>query len=362
MKSSFDKSNYKFISFQKATNKSKQIVNEVEVKESSSSIEAQEFYLNLIKESSSDNNHKLIEKSQQSSPINVTTSDKKTKYSPKIKRISNLNKTGYLKAAQTNDLNYIKQYLDSNLILNEYDDYKWNVLMIAIASLNNDIVKYLLETQTNKPDFNDLINSKDMSGNDPESLAIRFNNKEAIKLIQNVKKMNVNSVNKNMTMNKPCEKISDNYYCDVCKKTCDSYLDHIKSIPHQLNENETQQVSLKTNYYLRPSNKGYQLLMKSGWNESSGLGSKEQGETRPIRTRVKLDRLGIGIPDDDKDAKSISTRSRKVFDLKRNDNQKKSGGERIEDAFRRAKQAEKSKTKINKSKNFERNFRYYFNN
>jgi hypothetical protein len=161
--------------------------------------------------------------------------------------------------------------------------------------------------------------------------------------------------------NESCVKISDNYYCEVCKQTCNSYSDHIKSISHQFNENESQSVSLKANYYLRPSNKGYQLLKKSGWNESSGLGLKEQGEIRPIRTRVKLDRLGIGIPNDDKDVKTVSTRSKKLFDLKRNDNEKKSS-RRIEDDFKLAKLAQKSKNRITRSKNFERNFRYYFNN
>jgi ankyrin repeat protein len=363
MRSSFDKSNYKFISFQKASNNVEPIVKEVEVKESSSIKEAQEFYLNLINEPSSDK-HNNQKQTINNYHKNTLSNEIKTKYSPKTKRIANLNKNGYLKAAQTDDLNYIKQYLDLNLTLNELDDYKWNVLMIAIASSNNDIVKYLLETQTNKSDFSDLINWKDMSGNDPESLAIRFNNKQALELIQKAKQMNVNNVNKNLTenINELCEKKSDNYYCDVCKQTYDSYLDHIKSIPHQLNENENQPVSLKANYYLRPSNKGYQLLMKSGWNESSGLGLKEQGDTRPIRTRVKLDRLGIGISNDDKDAKTIiTTRSKRVFELKQNDSEKKSH-ERIEDVFKRAKLAEKSKKKITKSKNFDRNYRYYFNN
>ena len=96
--------------------------------------------------------------------------------------------------------------------------------------------------------------------------------------------------------------------------------------------------------------------MKSGWNELAGLGANEQGDTRPIRAKVKLDRYGIGIKKDDTHSKPMTTRCKKLFDLKKEDNSCVAKSSRSEDNLIK-------KTSMNKkSKNFERNLRFYFNN
>lgn len=45
---------------------------------------------------------------------------------------------------------------------------------------------------------------------------------------------------------------------------------------------------------LPPSNRGFALLLRSGWAEGTGLGADRQGAVEPLETLVKRDRRGIG--------------------------------------------------------------------
>lgn len=46
---------------------------------------------------------------------------------------------------------------------------------------------------------------------------------------------------------------------------------------------------------IQPSNKGFQLLTKMGWNESDGgLGRNRQGSLVPVKTMLKQDKKGLG--------------------------------------------------------------------
>jgi len=50
---------------------------------------------------------------------------------------------------------------------------------------------------------------------------------------------------------------------------------------------------------IEESNKGYELLMKMGWDQKKGLGSKGQGRTAPIEVKPKEDKnAGLGVDAD----------------------------------------------------------------
>ena len=137
----FNKANYKFISFKKATIIDKQNVSASERNEEEDN-SIKDYYLSLIKEVDGDSNKKeMLVKEKVKREKNSDLSSlivRKEKKAP-------ANKKGYLRAAQANDLNFIKEYLNENhLALNECDEYNWNVLMISVAAGNNQIVKYLL--------------------------------------------------------------------------------------------------------------------------------------------------------------------------------------------------------------------------
>jgi len=345
------KSSYKFINFKKQSSE-KQCEKADEISETSNETIG-EFYRKLIKTPSSYS----IPKSPIENSQNIITKNEKSLKEAK----QHLNPKEFLKAAQTNDLDFIQSYLKNGQELNVVDNFKWNALMISTASSNNQIVNYLLNEQKINSQYNEMVYMKDDSGNDAELLATKFNNVEALELIRKAKDAIEKTLQSDSLQIKDDEsggnkaEIVENFYCKKCRKLFDNTneQEHVKSIAHQLNEMELEPCSSKTatnNLYLRSSNKGYQLLLKSGWNESSGLGKEEQGELKPIKTKLKLDRLGLGIeaPSDIPKSKS------KLIQLKT-----AQYDERIESKFKRT---QKAKHKSEKSKNFEKKIRSYFNN
>ena len=69
---------------------------------------------------------------------------------------------------------------------------------------------------------------------------------------------------------------------------------HSNSIIHQFNLNECRSDVRKTSFYISAQNKGYQMLRTLGWNSESGLGPTGEGIKYPVRTKLKLDRAGLG--------------------------------------------------------------------
>ncbi|KAJ3049789.1 G patch domain and ankyrin repeat-containing protein 1 [Rhizophlyctis rosea] len=91
--------------------------------------------------------------------------------------------------------------------------------------------------------------------------------------------------------------------CTICSQIFTShaaYTSHITGVPHLVTlaerrdgEGETEPTPVY--YALNESNVGYRLLRNEGWNPSAGLGASNEGRTQPIPTRMKNDRLGIGV-------------------------------------------------------------------
>jgi len=68
---------------------------------------------------------------------------------------------------------------------------------------------------------------------------------------------------------------------------------HINSTLHQFNKQHKEPSKV---YYLPESNVGYRLMKETlGWQEDQGLGKENQGNKEPIKTRLKNDRLGLGM-------------------------------------------------------------------
>jgi len=75
---------------------------------------------------------------------------------------------------------------------------------------------------------------------------------------------------------------------------------HIHGIPHQLSNKNMENSGNQAEFHLKGDNIGYQLLVKQGWDEQSGLGSKEDGRLYPLRVNYKHDKMGIGIKEKSK--------------------------------------------------------------
>ena len=98
------------------------------------------------------------------------------------------------------------------------------------------------------------------------------------------------------------EEEEEGEYCEVCGVRYEERKEgsHKKSALHMLRlaeyftkEDEREKVVKRDEYLLPTGNKGYQLLLKQGW-EGKGLGKGEDGIKHPIKTSIKNDRLGLG--------------------------------------------------------------------
>ncbi|GBN97696.1 hypothetical protein AVEN_80732-1, partial [Araneus ventricosus] len=81
-------------------------------------------------------------------------------------------------------------------------------------------------------------------------------------------------------------------FCSDCKvsyKT--SSIVHERSIAHLLVKSKSD---LSTFYHIPENNKGFQIMLKSGWDKNKGLGPNADGRKFPIKTVFKQDRSCIG--------------------------------------------------------------------
>ncbi|KAJ3035520.1 G patch domain and ankyrin repeat-containing protein 1 [Rhizophlyctis rosea] len=96
---------------------------------------------------------------------------------------------------------------------------------------------------------------------------------------------------------------ADPAYCSICNihlPNSAAYAAHIAGVAHLVAVGERQESEgiappRPVYYALNETNVGYRLLRNEGWDPSFGLGASGEGRTQPISTRVKNDRLGIGV-------------------------------------------------------------------
>lgn len=333
---------FNFINFQKST------PTENDPKTTNSDQESvANFYKNLIE---SDESKSAPQKSASSptriQPVSTQTRRPEFKYSQKL----------MFKSAQENDLDYVHLCVDNarEKIL-ATDDFKWNILMIAVASFSNRVVDYLLKSLPDGSTAKELVNNRDLSGNDAECLARRVNNQQALEMIESFKK-NAHGKQTHLAGDEStsAQPTNEQFHCDVCNETFNkSKADHEKSIVHQLNESSRDGVK-KSHYFLRSNNKGYEIMVKGGWNENTGLGVNEQGRVNPIKTRLKLDRHGLGVEQNGSERHHYIHKP-KILKLQ----QQPSTDSKSKLSLKQPPRKLKNEKKLKK---FERDFRLYFDN
>jgi len=142
-------------------------------------------------------------------------------------------------------------------------------------------------------------------------------------------------------------------WCDTCKEyylcsysTEDDTL-HQNSVSHQFANLKNKDLNHQSHFYLGCSNKGFNMLRQKGWDGKSGLGPNKSGRKYPVKTKLKRDRSCIGVDD-------VSVE--KVTHYGRNDTKA------VELPRKREKRKEtlKLKTKLQKQKDMEIDFRRSF--
>lgn len=189
-------------------------------------------------------------------------------------------------SVQNNDIDTLKAALDSHPDnINKLDDYGWSLLMIACQANSVESAKELLKRGCST-------SVRDKAGNSAQSLVIK--NKNYILadiLLSNIQKeKEIKSKRKNLP-SKNSEK-SEDFFCEMCNIKVRNKEYHLSSTIHNINLSKGKKIP--TNYAIPESNRGYQIMLKVGWDKESGLGPDGSGKKYPIRTVQKKDRKGLG--------------------------------------------------------------------
>lgn len=218
-----------------------------------------------------------------------------------------------LKAVEQKDLKFLQKHMTTENV-NSSDDFGWTPLMSAAYCGHLEIVQFLLNLGANKK-------TRDKSGLTAAQLALKRNYLNIVALlkksdsISSINQLTANIPNTNNTsilsvrslpIESSVEHNKDNvmedktqleqnaaFYCEICKATFQETTPqkHESSTLHIFN---TKPKLKYTMYGISRQNKGYRMLLNTGWDEEAGLGPSGKGIKYPIKTCLKMDRKGLG--------------------------------------------------------------------
>ncbi|XP_045211898.2 G patch domain and ankyrin repeat-containing protein 1-like [Mercenaria mercenaria] len=184
-----------------------------------------------------------------------------------------------LNCAQNGDLSGLKKLFrnEKDLDADFQDGYGWTALMCAAVSRHNDVIRFLLSKGANKY----ILNNKGQT---------------VLEICEEVgaigEKIVINTYSKR-SAERTAKRDNPKFFCDVCKREFNecSPVEHKSSTVHLFN----LRLKPKSDRYIIPeTNKGFQLMKKSGWDGQEGLGPDGRGTKYPVKTTLKTDRLCLG--------------------------------------------------------------------
>ena len=185
-----------------------------------------------------------------------------------------------LKCAQNGDLQGLKKLFknEKDLDVDFQDGYGWTALMCAAVSRHIDVIKFLLSMGANKY----ILNNKEKTVLELCEEVGAIDAKIIINTFTKHSDDNLVSVNKNVT-----------FFCDVCNRQFNECTQqkHETSTLHLFN---LRLKPIPDKFSIPESNRGFQLMRKSGWDGCKGLGPEGQGSKYPVKTTLKRDRLCLG--------------------------------------------------------------------
>ncbi|XP_059048737.1 G patch domain and ankyrin repeat-containing protein 1 homolog [Achroia grisella] len=235
--------------------------------------EAKRLYLEEVKEVKDSIQRDIYE-------IPSARRDKRTRES----QIEEISVKDLLMSVQNNDVDTVTRVLDNSPDkINIIDEYGWSLLMIACQANSVDTVKELLKRGIDTT-------VRDKAGNSAQSLVIKNKNFILANILLSDKKCkteNTNIYNSNKKV-----KLKEEYLCELCNKLFTNKAEHLSSTIHNINASKGKKIP--ANYVIPETNRGYQLMLKVGWDKDSGLGPDGSGKKYPIKTIQKKDRKGLG--------------------------------------------------------------------
>uniref|UniRef100_A0A1B6KS25 G-patch domain-containing protein n=1 Tax=Graphocephala atropunctata TaxID=36148 RepID=A0A1B6KS25_9HEMI len=195
-----------------------------------------------------------------------------------------------MKAVELGETTDVEELLGKNKeSVNCSDQYGWTPIMSACCAGNQTMVQLILRWRPN-------LSVRDKRGNSCRDLALARGHHRIVEILdQYVKDICDKKAVKQTTTNLP-RAPSDKtvFYCKVCKQSIEntSVKKHLSSTIHNFHVSSKRK--MPTMYGIPESNKGYQILVKSGWNQEDGLGPSGEGHKYPPKTILKQDRTGLG--------------------------------------------------------------------
>ena len=168
----------------------------------------------------------------------------------------------YLRNAQEGRLREVQDLLSAHSIdINACDQFSWTALMCAAHSGQIRVVKYLLEIGAA------WRNHKDSQGRTALDLARLAKHLDVEELLMSynghIKSKDTKS------FKEECSTEKTKFWCSICEQEfTDGKRVHQGSTVHLFN---TQRKPQRTFYYIPEGNIGYQMMLKSGWNEDQGF-------------------------------------------------------------------------------------------
>ncbi|XP_078692808.1 G patch domain and ankyrin repeat-containing protein 1 homolog [Branchiostoma floridae x Branchiostoma belcheri] len=254
--------------------------------------------------------------------------------------------SAFLRFAQDGDLEGVEKCISQGGVdLNATDAFGWTALMCASFAGHQSVVRCLLEHGANWRE------QTDSRGRNALDLARKARHRNIVDLIQEFSNNGVLSVAKDVQ--EETDQDHNGYFCDVCQQDLKetSKEDHEHSTVHLFN---CQHAPPSTMYFLPESNRGFQMMLREGWDREEGLGRDgRKGQKFPVKTVLKRDRTGLGARQDYR-AKVTHFSSRDTKAVKKPQESEKKLRKRT--LSRRERTA-----KERKEKQWERDFRASFN-
>lgn len=205
---------------------------------------------------------------------------------PKIEIVNKYNSpviytfNNFCQATTSGNIKLLKSALESNPdFLNQSDQYDWTPLMMAACDGVAESFHYLLDCGAD-PFWSNK------TGQSSYFLAKKKGHYNILNII-------FNYANEKLVSTKPKTQISP-FFCELCGENFKESTKekHQTSILHQFN---LKHHNFPTRFGICESNRGFQLMLKQGWDRNSGLGPGQQGHLFPIKTQMRNFRTGLGV-------------------------------------------------------------------
>ena len=198
----------------------------------------------------------------------------------------------FLRAIQAGDLDLVRQLLGggSTSLLECRDRYGWSPLMVAAAEGRTALVDFLLKRGAD-------LDVRDKSGLTALDIGRQRGHQEVVAEL-----LHVSQEGGRRSGGAGSSGTSDRFeVCDLCGElfAVGQRPQHLASLAHQLGAEERAArphlAPIRPGFGITEENRGFQLLLKSGWDGCSGLGEAERrGRLFPIKSVLKSDRIGLG--------------------------------------------------------------------